>query len=99
MPQRCILGERAPGQRSPIPKSRDTTGDDDVHFAQAVVAVAIVGCCDRIGNHSDAVCTSNTDGQLEHRRRNVLEISDQFDHHAVVEQERRHRTRLPMMQR
>ena len=99
MSQCSILGERAPRQRSSVPQSRDTTRNDDVHFAQSVVAVAIVGGRNSIGNQRDAVWTSTTDSQLEHRWCHMLKISDQLDRHTLVEQERCHGTRLPVMQR
>ena len=99
MPQCHILCEGAPGQRSPLAQAGNATRDDDVHVAQSVVAIAIVGCRNRIGHQRDAVWPGNPDSQFQHRRRHMLEIGDQLERHPVIKQERRCGTWLTMMQR
>ena len=99
MPQCHILGEGAPGQRSPIAQAGNATRDDHIHFAEPMLAIAVVSRSDCVGDQRDAVWTGDADGHFQHRWHDMFKIGDQLDRHALIEQQRRDGTWLPVMQR
>ena len=99
MPQRHILCEGAPRQRSPIAQAGNATGDDHIHLAEPMIAIAVVSRSDCVGDQRNAVRAGNTDGHFQHRWRDMFKIGDQLDRHALIEQERCDGSWLPVMQR
>ena len=99
VPQCHILCESAPRQRSPIAQAGNATGDDHIHLAEPMVAVAIVSRSDCVGDQRDAAWTGDADGHFQHRWRDMFKIGDQLDRYALIEQQRRDGTWLPVMQR